>query len=204
MASIAGTVVAAKITTGDTVNTYAIGDCNEMQGTVHSVEDNTARDAITTARRREGMYCYVISSEKTYQLIGGVDNANWVEVSSGGSSDAVSISDTYTAGEDISAYNVLAQGSDGKVYVADSSDTSDIQKVIGLAETSASTDDSISVRSVGKMTNAGWSWTPGAKLYYTNSGTLTESVPATGFVQQVAVAETATTITLKIGLCIAL
>jgi hypothetical protein len=204
MASIPGTVVAAKITTGDTVNTYAIGDCNEMQGTVHSVADNTARDAITTARRREGMYCYVISSETTYQLVGGVDNTDWVEVSSGGGSDADSISNNYTAGEAISAYNILIQGNDGKVYVADSSDTSDIQKVVGLAETSASEDDTISVQSIGKMTNPGWSWTPGAKIYYTNSGTLTESVPATGFIQQVAIAETATTITINIGLCIAL
>jgi hypothetical protein len=204
MANIPGTVVAAKITTGDTVNTYAIGDCNEMQGTVHSVADNTARDAITTARRREGMYAYVISTQKTYQLVGGVTNSDWVEVSSGGSSNATSIINSYTAGESISAYNILVQESDGKVDVGDSSDTTHIQKVVGLATTSAVLDDTIEVQSTGKMTNAGWSWTPGAKLYYTSSGTLTETVPSTGFIQQVAVAETATTITINLGLCIAL
>lgn len=103
MASIPGTVVAAKITTGDTVNTYAIGDCNEMQGTVHSVADATARDAITSDRRREGMLCYQIDNEKTYQLVGGTANTDWVEYSASPSGGGFSIyqvavgpSETYT------------------------------------------------------------------------------------------------------------
>jgi hypothetical protein len=129
---------------------------------------------------------------------------NWEQLGSGGSGDTTSIINSYTAGESISAYNILVQESDGKVDVADSSDTNHIQKVVGLATTSAVLDDSIDVQSTGKMTNAGWSWTPGAKLYFTSSGTLTETVPSTGFIQQVAVAETATTITINLGLCIAL
>ena len=198
MAAIAGTIVAAKITTGDTTNTHAITHCNETEGGVHSVADNTARDAITAPRRKEGMYCYTIDSENTYQLVGGVANGNWTLVSTGGAT-----SNTYTAGENISAYVLVVQA-DASVWAADSSDTADIGKVVGITTESATATNSIKVQSIGIITNGGWSWTPNQKIYYTNTGTVTTTIPVTGFVQQIGVASSATTITLKLGVSIAL
>jgi hypothetical protein len=110
---------------------------------------------------------------------------------------------TYTAGENLSAYTVCVQADD-KVYAADSSDITHAQKVVGLATTSAITDADISVQSIGIITNIGWSWTPGDKIYYTDAGTVSTTLPIAGFVQQIGVASSATTITIDLGLCIAL
>ena len=53
--SIPGTVVAAKITTGNQANTnFGIGDTAEMTGTPKQVADLTSRDSIPAARRTEG------------------------------------------------------------------------------------------------------------------------------------------------------
>lgn len=58
---------------------------NEAKGGLHSVATTTARDAISSARRQEGMFCYVEADQKVYQLVGGIANANWTEFQSGSS-----------------------------------------------------------------------------------------------------------------------
>lgn len=78
--AIPGTVVAAKITTGDEANTFSIGDTAEMKGTPKQVADTAARDLIPAARRTEGMEAWVVSEGKAYRLVGGILNDNWVEV----------------------------------------------------------------------------------------------------------------------------
>ena len=47
--------------------------------------DLTARDAIPSGIRYEGMPVYVISEETTYFLKGGITNSDWEEVGSGAS-----------------------------------------------------------------------------------------------------------------------
>jgi hypothetical protein len=48
----------------------------------------TARDSIPAQRRKAGMRCRVVSGGKTYELRGGIDNANWTEVFEGSIVDA--------------------------------------------------------------------------------------------------------------------
>lgn len=81
-AAIPGTLVASKITAGNTLDTFSIGDTAEMGGTPKQVADITARDAITTERRTEGMTCWVIDESNEYRLVGGIANANWTLYSS--------------------------------------------------------------------------------------------------------------------------
>ena len=83
MPEILGTVVAAPVTTGNTANTFSIGDTNEMQGGHHSVATLTDRNAITAERRREGMTCWVAANSKLYRLVGGTGNSSWAEVAGG-------------------------------------------------------------------------------------------------------------------------
>ncbi len=45
------------------------------------VADNTARDAIGSGVRYEGMTVYVVATAKNWQLQGGILNANWVQPS---------------------------------------------------------------------------------------------------------------------------
>jgi len=53
------------------------------EGGFRAVADNTARDAITTGRRSEGMYVYVISTDTLYRLGVGLTNADWVVATAG-------------------------------------------------------------------------------------------------------------------------
>ena len=49
-----------------------------------SIADTTARDAISSLKRWEGMLVYVIADGKHYTLIGGITNGDWTELSGGG------------------------------------------------------------------------------------------------------------------------
>lgn len=45
--------------------------------TYRQVADINLRDAIATSIRWEGMLCFVLSTNETYQLINGINNTNW-------------------------------------------------------------------------------------------------------------------------------
>ena len=79
-----GTVIAAEITTGNTDNTFSIGDTNQMQGGHHSVTTLNERDAITVERRRVGMTCWVSGTiNAMYLLATGINNVDWTLTQSG-------------------------------------------------------------------------------------------------------------------------
>lgn len=47
------------------------------------------RDSINLNHRFEGLQTFVLKEHKTYQLIGGIENDNWVEIASAESRDAM-------------------------------------------------------------------------------------------------------------------
>jgi hypothetical protein len=65
------------IAPSDSTDIYATHDSKYGRGGLTEVADLTERDAITADRRREGMVVYVAADGQTYQLVGGVDNADW-------------------------------------------------------------------------------------------------------------------------------
>ena len=87
MAQIPGTVVSAKVTTGDTANTFPVADQSEIRGGHHSVTTLVDRDNIPFERRIEGMTCWVSASGLGYRLVNGTQNTDWVEVESSGTFD---------------------------------------------------------------------------------------------------------------------
>ena len=54
-------------------------------GGFRSCVNTVERDGITTARRKEGMLIYVISTNKYFRMGSGLTNGDWVEVQIGGS-----------------------------------------------------------------------------------------------------------------------
>lgn len=50
------------------------------------VADTTARNAIPSGERFDGLFTYTVSGSKTYQLQGGILDANWVQISGSGAS----------------------------------------------------------------------------------------------------------------------
>lgn len=91
MSQLPGTVIAAEITTGDTINTFATGDQNLTRGGQHSVATLADRDAITTERRTEGMTCWVVATNRAYRLVGGITNSNWEDVVAEGPTSALAL-----------------------------------------------------------------------------------------------------------------
>lgn len=91
MSQILGTVVAAIVTTGDTANTFAVVDQAEMRGGHHTVASLTARDAISSDRRTEGMTCWITTTAQLFRLVGGTANTNWVQEFTNNGTSSVSV-----------------------------------------------------------------------------------------------------------------
>lgn len=80
MASIPGIVIGAKVVPSDSTDTYPTHEDTYGLGGHKSVADLTERDNIPSARRKEGMYVYVISNNITYKLEGGITNSDWIQI----------------------------------------------------------------------------------------------------------------------------
>lgn len=80
MALITGAVnVTGTLAPTDTNDVYATHDSTYGKGGYREVADLLARDAITVARRSDGMLVYVQSEDKIFKLENGLTNDNWVE-----------------------------------------------------------------------------------------------------------------------------
>lgn len=80
MALITGAVnVTGTLAPTDTNDVYATHDSKYGKGGYREVADLLARDAITLARRSDGMLVYVQSEDTIYKLENGIENENWVE-----------------------------------------------------------------------------------------------------------------------------
>lgn len=62
----------------DNVDTYATHRDIYGKGGYRTVNNLEDLELITADRRQEGMLVYVLDESKLYQLIGGIDNVNWV------------------------------------------------------------------------------------------------------------------------------
>ena len=80
MALITGAVnVTGTLAPTDTTDIYATHDSVYGKGGYREVLDLLERDAITTARRSDGMLVYVQSENTIYKLQDGLENTNWIE-----------------------------------------------------------------------------------------------------------------------------
>jgi hypothetical protein len=66
-----GTLVASPIRPSDPFQNIATVFSNEIKGTLHTYSDITERNSLIEQRRDWGMLAYVISVNKTYQLVYG-------------------------------------------------------------------------------------------------------------------------------------
>jgi len=94
MANIAGSIpIGGFIAPTDINDVYATQDERFNRGGYRSVETITDRDNVTPDRRTIGMLIFVLSNNKTYRLIGGLENSNWeeFEIAGGGSGELVEV-----------------------------------------------------------------------------------------------------------------
>lgn len=102
------------------------GDWTELSGGsgagILTVADTTARDAIDSGERYEGLIVYVIDIETNYQLRGGITNSDWVDINSSPvpdpeitTLDSLASSDDITISDDNRDQTFLVEGASGPV-----------------------------------------------------------------------------------------
>lgn len=110
----------------------------------------------------------------------------------GGYSEAI-------AGENISIYQIIVSGSDGKAYIADPTNINDLGLVLGVAISSATTNTTVQYVSTGTIN--GGSWSLGAKYFLGLNGLLTTSPISLGstWLQFMGVGKTSSTFNITLG-----
>lgn len=108
-----------------------------------------------------------------------------------------------TAGEILNGGRVVFVGADGKIYMADNTVLAEVKAVVGISQGAAIADAPANYITGGSVSEAGWAWTPGARIYFDNLGMLVDVAPVAGHVRSVGVADTATSILVNVGEVIA-
>lgn len=104
---------------------------------------------------------------------------------------------SFPAGATVLAMYVV-RASGGNLYPVDTSVSTHAEQVVGVALQSTSTvGASVSVRLGGSVNDPGWSFSEGP-VFCAASGALTQSPPTTGWLLQVGVALSATTVNINI------
>lgn len=106
---------------------------------------------------------------------------------------------TLTMNASVSAFQAVTSNG----FVADSSNTAYVSRVLGLAQAAITSGFSGPIQTSGEIVNPAWSWTAGDTIYL-NSTSLSTTAPSTGFVVQIGKAKTNNTIEINIGLSILL
>jgi hypothetical protein len=101
-----------------------------------------------------------------------------------------------TASEAMSAYRAVVADSASGVSLADNTDITHRDRVLGITENAAATAGPVDVRRSGEITFASWAWTPYAPIFVGAAGLLTQTAPVNPavFSQVIAVALSATVI----------
>lgn len=90
-------------------------------GGIESVQSQEEMFAIKPTDRVEGMLCYVKDDEKTYQLVGGIENEHWVPFSGGGGAGGGTVAnlncDTPHSNNGLSEAPIVAAPSDAAVSI---------------------------------------------------------------------------------------
>ncbi len=97
------------------------------------------------------------------------------------------------AGENLSGHKAVAVVA-GEAVHADKGTPIHRGLVRGVTTGAANDGDVARVQVYGPMREPSWAWTPGLPIYVGTAGALTQSVPTSGWLQQIAVADTATQI----------
>ena len=103
------------------------------------------------------------------------------------------------AGVGLDRFTMVALAAAGTLEAADPTDTDHAAVVMGiLAEGVAAGSKAVVLRR-GLISSAAWAWTPRAPLFLGAGGTITATVPTTGFHLQIGAAKAKTTVLIDIS-----
>lgn len=107
-------------------------------------------------------------------------------------------SNAYPAGASLSALRVARLNADGELDYASSAVQAHAFTVLGLLTSAITTEESARVLQEGGFADESWTWTLGTPIWLGVDGVLTQTPPESGFLLQVAIPKTATSIEFEI------
>jgi hypothetical protein len=148
-----------------------------------------------TAANRETI---TIGSESVSVITAGTQGPQGIQGLPGsGGSGFMSLN----AGENLNATLPIVIDGLNNAFLADNTNPAHLGRVTGVSLSSALITAAISVAQIGKIANNSWTWSAGP--IYVGAGALTQTIPASGFIQIVAIALSATEIIINVQLPIA-
>jgi len=93
---------------------------------------------------------------------------------------------TILAGATLSGHRAVKELSDGTVVYASKDTLGDRHAPIWLTLGAAASGTPVTVQTYGEVTEPSWAWTSGQPIWLGANGLLTQVIPSTGFVLQVA------------------
>lgn len=104
-----------------------------------------------------------------------------------------------TAGENLGGNRVVIISTDGKAYYADRTNPEHTHKVLGITTGAVNIGESASIQTFGEMTEGSWNWDVTKPLFVGTNGLMTQTAPSSGFVLEIGVPLTPTSIFIDIG-----
>lgn len=95
---------------------------------------------------------------------------------------------TYTAGITLSGHKAVQIDGTGAAVYVDSGTVADAGRVLGITINAALLGAAVDVQAIGEIDEVSWSWVSGQPVYVGANGSLTQTLPATGFIQAVGMA----------------
>lgn len=105
---------------------------------------------------------------------------------------------TGTAGQALGGHRMVTTNASNQVIYASNAVPAHAGRVIGMTTGAASNGAAATIQTAGAITESGWAWTPGSLLWLATDGQISSTPPATGWVQAIGYAQTATTIFLHL------
>lgn len=105
---------------------------------------------------------------------------------------------TGTAGQALGGHRMVTTNASNQIIYASNATPAHAGRVIGMTTGAASNGAEATIQTSGAITESGWAWTPGSLLWLTTDGQISSTPPATGWVQAIGYAQTATTIFLHL------
>lgn len=101
---------------------------------------------------------------------------------------------TITAAEPLGGHRVATVGG----LYADSSNPAHAYAVAGITLQAVSTGATVDAQYIGELTESSWNWTPDEPVFLGSAGMLTQAAPDVGFILQIGIPTTSTTLLIDI------
>lgn len=128
------------------------------------------------------------------------DDGTYKPVSASSSNSVVG---NYLASEAIGGHIVVYQTASG-LAIASSNSVVHASRILGLTNSAVASGFSVPVTLSGELTESTWTFTEGLPVYLSVNGTITQSIPSSGFILQMGVAVSPVKILVSIKLPIIL